>query len=275
MNGLHFIFCISALLALKDLPTTTPETPERIRVLAIHGSDEGRAVPDADPTLAPVQTLLDTLPYDTYREVAFEELTVNYGEDGAVKLNDIYTLHCSPLRLTEDAEIVLEAHVDMEEAGRVIEAVRVTGRAERGQGMVFRGFSMDTGELIVILSIAEAKNDDGGTGGSGAPQGQQDPAEGNSTAESSGADPGTGANDPEATEAGETPPSEMDGEEDENTDPKAMIPVETPPEDEAPPLPTELANLEGILRALEEVDRREQAASRARQYETEIRGDWW
>ncbi len=274
MNVLLTALMLTSILAQKDLEVTTPEDPERIRVLAIHATNEGRAVTSSDPTLAPVQEFLDTLPYDTFRELSFHELNIAYGEDGQAALNEVYTFHCRPVRLTEDAEVVLEAHVDMKSGDTVVEALRVTGRAARGQGMVFRGFAMPEGEMVVVMSVAEAREDqEGGTGGGEAQDGQE--ASGGSGSDSSGDTPGSGSQESEASVEPAAPdPNEPEEDKDKEEDRDSMS-VSLSPTEEESPLPPELANLEGILRALEEVDRREQAASRSRRYETQIRGAWW
>lgn len=262
------------LLGQKELEPTTPEEPERIRLLAIHGLDEGRTTTEADPSLASVREFLDTLPYDTYREVAYHEITIPYGDEVSVRLGAIYSFHGRPVRLTDSGEVVLETHIDMKQADQVVEALRVTGRAKRGHGMVFRGLSMPVGEMIVVMSVAEIPQEGGGKSGAGESQeSSSTSSSGNNSSESSGESSGSGAGDTE------TPGEEADPmPEEEEEEPQPSLP---PPgggnllEEQEVPLPPELANLEGILRALEEVDRQEQAASRTNRGTSKLRGAWW
>lgn len=264
------------LLGQKDLEPTTPEEPERIRLLAIHGLEEGRNTTQADPSLSSVREFLDTLPYDTYREVAYHEITIPYGEEVSVGLGAIYTFHGRPVRLTDSGEVVLEAHIDMKQGDQTVEALRVTGRAKRGHGMVFRGLSMPVGEMIVVMSVAELPQEGGGKAGAGESQeSSSDGTSGNNPSESNGESAGSGAGDTEVPGEEETPVPEEEEEED------STIPSLPPPgegellEEHDAPLPPELANLEGILRALEEVDRQEQAASRTSREKSQLRGAWW
>jgi len=265
------------LLGQKELEPATPEEPERIRLLAIHGLDEGRTTTETDPSLSSVREFLDTLPYDTYREVAYQEITIPYGDEVSVRLGSIYSFHGRPVRLTDSGEVVLETHIDMKQADQVVEALRVTGRAKRGHGMVFRGLSMPVGEMIVVMSVAEIPQEGGGKAGSGESQeSSSDSASGNSSSESSGESSGSGSGNTETS--GDTPEPMPAEEDEEEEDPQPSLP---PPgdgellEEHDAPLPPELANLEGILRALEEVDRREQAASRTNRDTSKLRGAWW
>lgn len=255
-----------------------PEAPERIRVLAIHATSEGRDRPSVDPTLTSVSAFLEELPYDTFREASFHDFTVAYGEEGRAELNDTYAFLCKPLRLSEADEVVLEAWITMGLGDKRVEALRVTGRATRGHGLVFRGLTMPQGELVVIMSVAEATSEQGGSGGG---------ASGSSSQQSQQQSQGSGkGGDSEGASGGNSP--EQD---DEELDPSALFSLEEREEEaedspDEPSMaveqreadgdqPTELVNVEAILRELEEVDRREQAAMRKRREETRIRGDWW
>ncbi len=265
------------LLGQKELEPTTPEEPERIRLLAIHGTDEGRSTMESDPSLAPVRDFLDTLPYDTYREVAYHEISIPYGEEASVRLGTIYSFHGRPMRLTDSGEVVLETHIDMKKDDQVVEALRVTGRAKRGHGMVFRGLSMPAGEMIVVMSVAEMPEEGGGQAGAGESQESSSSSSGNNPDQVAGESSGSGSGDSDVTPTPTEEPDPMPEEEEEDA-PEATLP---PPgdggrvEEGEEPLPPELANLEGILRALEEVDRREQAASRGHRGTTQFRESWW
>ena len=270
---------IAAAVALllsgqKELPSTAPETPERIRILAVHATNEGRVAPEMDPTLAPAAAFLETLPFDTFREVAFHDLETPYGEETTATLNDTYTIHCRPERLTQESEVVLEAWVTMNAGGQTLEALRVTGRAERGQGMAFRGFAMPVGELVVMLSVAEAPTEGGGGGStdSNGQGGESSSGGGESSPSGNASGSGGDESDPGTPEEAE-PNVPEDGEEEP---PPMRVGVPVPKEDGEGREVSELANIEAILRALEEIDQREQAKGRKRRYETQGGGGaWW
>ena len=258
-----------------------PEAPEAgaspesevIRVLVLHATSEGREAVSLDPTLAPMRAWLSELPYDTFREAGFHEVEAPYGVDTGVAIDGRYTLYCLPREMTESGEVAFDAHIDVKDGDTVLEALRVSGQAARGHGITFRGLDRPGGELIVVLSVAKAAE-----GGGGAGRGQRASQEGSSGSGSDGTAGGGGAGGGDgAPPDSDTPDFALAGEErdepESDTGGADSIPAES--DDDMPELPPDLANVEGILRALEETDMREQENARSRRYEVIIRGDWW
>lgn len=274
MNVIVTALLVLSLWGQKELDPSTPDTPERIRVLAIHATNVVEEESAMDPTLAPLRDLLESMPFNTFREIAFRDVTVPYGVDTAVVLNDVYTLHCTPQRVTESAEVVFEAHIDMVRDDAVLEALRVTGRAERGKGMVFRGFALDGGEMVVVLSVA--RSTDGGDGGAGSGDSQAGEGEAGQSGTSETPESNAGTGDMEADQGEADPDTSLEEEEEKEREDDATQSSPAPAEDnDQPALPPELANLEGILQALEAIDQREQSAARARRFDAKVRGNWW
>jgi len=279
MNAALAIGLFAALMAQTDLESAAPLPPERIRILAIWATGEAGAEMEFDAGLAPVQDFLETLPFSDFRELGFHDLEAPYGETVQAVLNSEYTLYCTPQRLTDSGEVVMEAHVDMRDGDAFVEALRVNGRSARGKGMVFRGFPLPGGEMVVVLSVAEAREEGSGGGGSGQSEAGQSGSGKRGDGTTAGDAPATGSADGElpAGEESEPDPHAMAEEEDDGEVSFLLAPAEEGIEDldREAPLPPELANLEGILRTLEEIDRREQTMKRARRFDTQVRGDWW
>ena len=192
MSVLPLIYLALAALGQNELEPTTPDTPEIVRVLAIHATDVARGSVVVDASLALVEDVLLPLPYDTFREVAAHEISAAYGEDKSIVLNDDYSYHCRAARLTEEDEVVLEVYVNRTQGDDVLEALRATGRLARGKAMVFRGFEMPEGELIIITAVAQPREESSGgmSGGSDAGEPQGGTGTGSETSEQTD---GTGA----------------------------------------------------------------------------------
>ena len=263
---------ILALLGQADPGDAPSSEPELIRVLAIHATSEGRASMKFDPTLAPLREYLTELPYDTFREVKFGEVEAPYGVDTAMPISERYAVHCIPLELNDAGEVVFDAFIQLTGDQGTVEALRVSGRAARGHGVVFRGLEMPSGELLVVLSIAKAQASGGGGGGQGQraneDPGSGDAREGDGEGGGDGQDGAQAGDTDPSTSVAEDPESEREGDADSGMARRYGV-------DEGLPLPPDLANVEGILNSLEEQDKREQESARNRRYEVIIRGDWW
>lgn len=259
------------LLGQAEPEGGSPPAPEVIRVLAIHATNEGRQVPYLGPTLSPLEEYLTALPFDTFREAGYKQVDAPYNVDTAVPVNDRYTLHCTPRDLTDSGVVVFDAHIDVAERGRNIQALAVSGRSARGQGVVFRGLSMPAGELIVVMSVAKAPAPGGGAGGGNEGNDTSDGAGGQQDAGSGG---GAGGQENAGDETGDAGMPMEEPQESEPGDDTGTPPASGFDDREAPP-PPDMANLEGILRALEEQDVREQEHARNRRFDVTFQGDWW
>lgn len=252
--------------APEDAPP--PQPPEILRVLAVHATNMGRTETFLEPALFQLEEYLSELPYDTFREAVYEQVEAAYGEATSVVINDDYTLYCIPQEMTEGGEILFEAYIELKQPREPIEAIRVSGQATRGQGVVFRGLTMPAGELIVVLSIAKANESDGG-GGRGQQEGE-DPGSSGAEEEERGRGSGQDGDtptDPDAELSLDEPSEPESGEEDEQ-----QLAVERAGDT---PVPADLANVEAILSALEEQDDKEQKRARDGAHGVTIQGDWW
>lgn len=271
MSLLAMAIVLSGLIGQGKTEAAKPAEQESVRVLVIHATDTGRGSLSFDPTLSPLQSLFEGLPYDTFREAGFHEVAVPYGAETAVSINERYVLHCLLREETEDGEVDFEIHIDLEAGEKDIEALRVTGMAAPGQGVFFRGLEMEEGELIVAFSIADGA---GEGGGAGAGQGEGQGAAGDGRG---GPSNGRGRGQEGPSEDQDVPdrymPFDMQPEPDDDTEEEIDLPAL--PGDTSGNLPPDLANVEGLLRALEEQDMREQQNARNRRYEVIIKGDWW
>lgn len=261
------------IVLIGQAPVEPPELPEAetVRVLAIQVREVTGGTRHVDPSLEPMQELLAKVPGNHFSELGFHEVEAPYGQDARVELGEGYSFTIRPTELTEDSEIVFECIIDLTERDSTVEALRVQGKAIRGEGAAFRGLALKEGEMMVIMSIAKAEEDSRGGG------------RGESGQDSEGAgDGGTG-------ESGQD--GAGDGFQREERDPSPLVPVlesrapepdpPAPPEGavavagENAPAPADRATIEGILRALEEQDMAEQKNARSRRYDVVFKGDWW
>lgn len=275
MKGVHWVLALLALFGQDEsVKTTTPTTPEVVRVLAIQARTVEGAPRYLDASLEVVRELLEKVPGNQFTEMGFFELEAHYGRDAVADLGGSYTLSFQPSELTELDEILFECHIDLTEGGRTVEALRVTGKAARGQGAVFRGLTLPEGELVVVMSIAKEEEESGrgGSGGSGQEQG----GAGDGGASAPGED---GAGDGE-TNAPEEEPSTVPELQ------SRQLQIEAEPSEDSPEggqtvaagdggVPPDRVTVEGILRALEEQDMAEQKSARGRRFDVVMKGDWW
>jgi hypothetical protein len=275
MKGVHWVLALLALFGQDEsVKTTTPTTPEVVRVLAIQARTVEGAPRYLDASLEVVRELLEKVPGNQFTEMGFFELEAHYGRDAVADLGGGYTLSFQPSELTELDEILFECHIDLTEGGRTVEALRVTGKAARGQGAVFRGLTLPEGELVVVMSLAQAE-DESGRGGSGG-SGQEQGGAGDGGASAPGED---GAGDGE-TNAPEEEPSTVPELQ------SRQLQIEAEPSEDSPEggqtvaagdggVPPDRVTVEGILRALEEQDMAEQKSARGRRFDVVMKGDWW
>jgi hypothetical protein len=270
MPMISTLLVVVALLGQETPQEGAPPGPEVFRLLTIHAQQEGRGQKVFDPTLSSLEEYLEKLPYDTFRETGFHELEAPYGADASVDLGHGYTFHGTPKAQTESGEVLFDARIELAEGESSLRALEVAGRAARGHGVVFRGLALPQGELIVVMSVAKAEEKGGGAG-----QGQQQSDQGGEGSdhgqegdggEGSGQEDQTGEEEPAADPQDAAP--DVDEQPDASSDEERRNANETP-------VPPDLANVEAILRSLEEQDMREQKNARSRRFEVTVQGDWW
>ena len=273
MNTLLAVVALLGLLGQESPEVAPASAPEVIRVRAISGYDTGRGTVELDPELAPLADYLADLGYDTYRSLGFHEVSAPFGQETSIPIDAHYAVHIRPVNVSERGEVLFDARVEWSEGGRTMQALKVAGRASRGHGLVLRGLALPAGELIIILSIARPDEQDGGAGGGAGDQpddslGEQGGAQQDPAGEAGGPqNQNAPMEEPELTP--EEPRPELRPE--ESGSPPPPVAEST----EETPLPPDLANMEAILRALEEQDMREQKNARNRRYDVIVRGDWW
>lgn len=267
------LFSLLTMIAQAPEEADTAAEAEVVRVLAIHVRDIPEASRHVDPSLASLQELLTKVPGNHFTEIGFHELEVPYGGEGRVDLGEGYGFTIRLSELTEQEEILFECHIDLTEGDGTVEALRVSGKAIRGQGAAFRGLSLDEGEMMVVMSIAQAEDDAGNAGsGGGGQRGEGGEGDG------SRGEPGeNGVGDGRTEEKEVEPvvpvvPSPPKENEDDDASPAEGFAVER---GEGQPRSPDQATIEGILRALEEQDMAEQKNARSRRYDIIMRGDWW
>jgi hypothetical protein len=273
MSRFALLFACLSLLGQAPEETTPPEA-EVVRVLAVQVRDVSGAARHVDPSLESIQELLAKVPGNHFKEIGFHEFDAPYGEDAGVDLGEGYAFAIQPSELTEQGEILFECHIDMTDANGTVEALRVSGKAIRGQGAAFRGLRLAEGEMMVIMSFAKAENDSSSGGGGGSGQSTE-----GGEGEGGKGDPGKSGAGDGAMREDETQPlipvlesREEDADPEESARPSEDVAVEAR---EAAPLSPDKANIESILRALEEQDMAEQKNARGRRYDIVMKGDWW
>lgn len=272
MRGMHLLLAMLTLLGQDD--TTETASPETVRVLAIEARQVDGAPRHLDASLSGLGELLEKVPGNQFTEKSYIELEAHFGQETVADLGGGYAFGFTASDVTELGEIEFACHIDLTEGDRTVEALRVTGKAVRGQGAVFRGLTLPQGELVVVMSIARA-DDPPGRGGSGGSGQERGGAEGGGAG--SPGEEGAGDGDTKAPEERPSPLPEL---------PSRQLQVEAEPlgetterggtvgvGDAAPP--PDMAAIEGILRALEEQDMAEQKNARGRRFEVKMRGDWW
>ncbi len=275
MKGAHWILALLALFGQDDtVETTTPTTPEVVRVLAIQARTVEGAPRHLDASLEEVRALLEKVPGNHFTEAGYFELEAQYGQDAVADLGGGYAFSFRPSEMTELGEILFECHIDLKEGDETLEALRVTGKAARGHGAVFRGLKLPDGELVVVMSIAKEEEDAGRGGGGG--RGQEGGGAGDGGAGSPGAD---GTSDGKTMAPEEEPSSVPELQSRERQ-------IEPEPSEETAEggqkvavgngaIPPDRATIEGILRALEAQDMAEQKNARGRRFDVKMKGDWW
>jgi hypothetical protein len=275
MKGIHWLLAILALFGQDDTAeTTAPAVPELVRVLAIEARQVDGAPRHLDASLSGLGELLEKVPGNHFTEKGYFELEAHFGQEAVADLGGGYAFNFIASELTELGEIEFECHIDLTKDDRTVEALRVTGKAVRGQGAVFRGLTLPDGELVVVMSIAreEEESGRGGSGGSGQERGGAQGGGAGSPSED-----GSGDGETKAPEERPSPVPELQSRQlqveseplDETTEGGATVAVG----DGSPP--PDMAAIEGILRALEEQDMAEQKNVRGRRFDVKMKGDWW
>lgn len=274
MNVTMLLCGALVLLAQPQEAPPTAEAPEVVRVLSIQARQIEGGTRHLDSSLESLRDLLEKVPGNDFREIGFHEIEVAYGDDGVADLGEGYSFHFRPVELTERGEIAYECHIDLGERTGSVEALRITGKAVRGQGAVFRGFALDEGEMMVIMSIAKA-DEEAGRGKSGG-NGEDSGGTGTGNAGAAGKDgEGDGGQEKEQAKPEFVPElaARKPDAEPPNTEPSP--PAEAAAGEKQNLIPPDKTTMEGILRALEEQDMAEQMTNRGRRFDVVVKGDWW
>lgn len=263
------LLCIAAMALLTQTPAGPPpsiarpsdESAEHIEVSAVRAANEGRGERVIDAEIKALEKSFENLPYDTFSLEAARAFDAPHGGPTTIPLNDAYALEVTPHERQESGEVTLDTRIMSLAGDKPVAALITKAKAAPGKALVFRGLPLDTGELIVIMRLAQQDGDQGGQSSSSDEQEQSEAQEQEQQAQEQDAEQ---EQEEEQQQDGEqeTPPDAGEAET------KSMA-------DEEAPADKESQDLEALLQSLEEQDGRERRELLNRQDWMEMRKDWW
>ena len=132
-----------------------PSEPVTISMVAVEARREGRAQKSFGPGLESVQRALAGLSFDTFSRISAAELPVEYGTEQLIQVNTKYALYVEPVSQTDDGRVRIHARVTMKsrDGTRTVDALDTTLLIKPGTHLNLGGLKLDTGELIVVVSV--------------------------------------------------------------------------------------------------------------------------
>lgn len=168
-----------ALVVALALPAGARERSDAARaravsveVVAVQATEEGRERPVFQQGLGEaIGSAVNHLPFDTYRRLRQTEVTAPFREETSVSITPEYTLHITPLSREDRGRIRMETRLEKELSKeednargghngettkkRTMNALKTTSIVVPGDKLCFGGFSLDQGELLLVLTVTD------------------------------------------------------------------------------------------------------------------------
>ena len=147
------------LVALVGNADQALDKPVTISMVAVQATNENR--PDKEkffePSLDPIRSSLDTLPFDTFRKVKSDRGQVSAKEEAKFKINDRYTLSVTPLSGDTEGRVRVKVWITekVEKDGKTVtrKALDSTSAVVPGKHLLLGGLPMDGGQLAILLTV--------------------------------------------------------------------------------------------------------------------------
>ena len=135
--------------------------PIKFRLLALQVTkEEGLQEVFVDPEIQWYKDVLRQLPFDTFVQVAAGEAEALPGETARMPINTSYDAYLTPQGQTQMG-LQLNIRIAKVSNGGAVDAIRADCIAAPNQVLIFQGLEYETGELMVIIGLAqEDENED-------------------------------------------------------------------------------------------------------------------
>ncbi len=152
MTAAGLVIVAVSLLAADD---NVPAEPVSVTMVAVQATREGHAEKSFGPGLESVQRALTGLDFDTFVRVQSAEIPSPYGEEQTIHINPKYTLHITPVSQQDDGRVRLRARITAKsrDGSQTVNALDTTLQIKPGMQLNLGGLRLDTGELILVISV--------------------------------------------------------------------------------------------------------------------------
>lgn len=253
------------------VPEETTEEPPSVlmRMAAIQASAEGRSEPYVDKELDSLKGLLTALPFDTFKKVAVAEQECPPGQETTLPIDDRFACVVRPELAAQaggapgaapGGALKLDAKVvDQNGGGGPLVALAAVAEMPMNQTILFRDIPRDSGRLLVLLTPAMNQ-----------PQQQQQDQQQQEQQNEQQQDQEEQQEQQDQEDQNEPQPDK------ENEDKQAQAEeASLDEESEGEQQPKEQQNIEALLEALEQQDKREQKLLRDAPVRREMQREWW
>ncbi|HNR32830.1 MAG TPA: hypothetical protein PKI11_18205 [Candidatus Hydrogenedentes bacterium] len=236
---------------------------------AIQADAEGRAEPYFDEELEPLKELLSALSYDTFKKLALTQMECTPGEEILLPIDDTFAcvVRPDPVAAPEGAPpvpggggLTLNAMVvDRSDPDAPVIALAAAAEMPLGQTILFRDIPRESGKLLVFLTPSMGQS-----------QQQQQQEQDRNDEQQQSEQQQDQEDQQEDTEQQEQSPPQPDKENPE----EQQAAQEESPAEEQDKEPKDMQNVQAVLEALEELDKREQKLMRDAPALDTLR-EWW
>ncbi len=155
MSTVGLVVVISAWLGQADQPP-----PLTMIVCPVTATRESREQKYFEQGLEPYKSVLQSLPYDTFRKAAgSKSARAGFSVETSVKISERYTLFVTPVGIDEDKRVNLKVRV---EETRIVndeivhrDALTVNTRIAKDNHLRLGGLESDAGDLWLLISFKD------------------------------------------------------------------------------------------------------------------------
>ncbi len=152
---------IAALLLLVPAAAAwagDPPDPVTVSVTVLRATVEDREEAHFAQGTEAVRNAVSHLQYDTYRLIRSSQTRAPFEEEARLPIDSEYTLYVTPISAEANGRIRIETRVEQlveDSAGnrRRVNALKTTSAVVPGDRLCFGGFSLDTGDMVIVLSV--------------------------------------------------------------------------------------------------------------------------
>lgn len=146
------LFAVSLTAAGEKVPAQ----PVSVTMVAVQATRENRPEPFFGPGLESVTRALAALrDFDTFNRVQSAEIPSPYGQEQTIVINQKYQLHITPVALLDDGRVRLRARISARsrDGTQTVNALDTTLQIKPGMQMNLGGLRLESGELILVISV--------------------------------------------------------------------------------------------------------------------------